>query len=401
MDLNNRVKKIVSASLFSRTFGAIIDLVITIFIGAGIYLAISSIASNVSWIKAYKDDYTQTIVDSGLMKLEKGELEEYKYDNYEDYQTMFYDFYHNYYSQETNKTYDKYWFNVFIYGQDDVLNKYEAKELNSRPNIVKIYGPAFFTYKLDESSAPLYEEFALPKESNNGVNELSETTKKQLRDYFYVADEDVKEGSVAAKEKYIYYYALSDLTSRTKLQNDYNHYAFFASTFPLVIAIFVTFMIFYFLIPLCFKNGETIGKKVMHTCLVNKLGYQYSRLQLIPRFLFPTFLIIAVIFITGFSIWSLLITSVAFLASYIFAIFSKNNRAFHDIFAGTLVVDARESTWFKNAEEEEKTQREIDEYVESVRSSDINASNDNIIYTNPHFKGKQFQAFFDPYIVFK
>ena len=38
MDLNNRVKKIVSASLFSRTFGAIIDLVITIFIGAGIYL---------------------------------------------------------------------------------------------------------------------------------------------------------------------------------------------------------------------------------------------------------------------------------------------------------------------------------------------------------------------------
>ena len=126
----------------------------------------------------------------------------------------------------------------------------------------------------------------------------------------------------------------------------------------------------------------------MHTCLVNKLGYQYSRLQLIPRFLFPTFLIIAVIFITGFSIWSLLITSVAFLASYIFAIFSKNNRAFHDIFAGTLVVDARESTWFKNAEEEEKTQREIDEYVESVRSSDINASNDNIIYTNPHFKDK-------------
>ena len=139
MDLNNRVKKIVSASLFSRTFGAIIDLVITIFIGAGIYLAISSIASNVSWIKAYKDDYTQTILDSGLMKLEKGELEEYKYDNYEDYQTMFYDFYHNYYSQETNKTYDKYWFNVFIYGQDDALNKYEAKELNSRPNIVKIY----------------------------------------------------------------------------------------------------------------------------------------------------------------------------------------------------------------------------------------------------------------------
>ena len=343
MDLNNNVKKIVNASLFSRTFAAVIDLIITIFIGAGIYLGFSKIAENIPSIKAYKEDYTQTIVDAGLMKLNKGELEQYEYDDYLSYQTMFYDFYHNYYASEMHKEYDIYWFNVFIYGQEDGLNLYEKSQLDARPTLIKVYGPALFTYKL-ESEQPLYQEFALPKESNNGTVELSESVKKQLRNYFYVADNEVVEGSIAAKQKFIYYYALADLTSLPKLQSDYDHYAFLASTLPLVIAIFVTFMIFYFLVPMLFKNGETIGKKVMHICLVNKLGYQYRRLQLIPRFLAPTFLIIAVIFITGFSFWSLLIVSGGLLISYLFSIFSKNNRALHDIFAGTLVVDAREST---------------------------------------------------------
>ena len=387
MDLNNNVKKIVNASLFSRTFGAVIDLIITIFVGAGIYLGFSKIAENIPSIKSYKEDYTQTLVDSGLMKLNKGELEQYEYDDYLSYQTMFYDFYHNWYAIETHKDYDIYWFNVFIYGQDDGLNLYEKSQLDARPTLIKVYGPALFTYKL-ESEQPLYQEFALPKESNNGTSELSESVKKQLRNYFYVADNEVVEGSIAAKQKFIYYYALADLTSLPKLQSDYDHYAFLASTLPLVVAIFVTFMIFYFVIPMVFKNGETIGKKVMHTCLVNKLGYQYNRLQLIPRFLAPTFLIIAVIFITGFSFWSLLIVSVGLLISYLFSIFSKNNRALHDIFAGTLVVDARESTWFKNAEEEAKTEQEIEDYVTAVKNSDETMNKDNIIYTNPHFKDK-------------
>ena len=382
MDLNNNVKKIVNASLFSRTFSAVIDLIIAIFVGAGIYLVFSKIAENIPSIKAYKDDYTQTIVDSGLMKLNKGELEQYEYDDYLEYQTMFYDFYHNYYAQEMHKEYDVYWFNVFIYGQEDNLSLYTKSQLDARPALVRVYGPGLFAYKLNSDDQPLYQEFAIPKDSS------SESAKKQLRNYFYVADNEVIEGSVAAKQKFIYYYALADLTSLPKLQSDYDHYAFLASTLPLVIAIFVTFMIFYFLIPMLFKNGETIGKKVMHICLVNKLGYQYSRLQLIPRFLAPTFLVIAVIFITGFSFWSLLIVSGGLLISYLFAIFSKNNRALHDIFAGTLVVDARESTWFKNAEEEAKTQQEIDEYVEAVKNSDETMNKDNIIYTNPHFKDK-------------
>ena len=389
VDKNNRVRKIVKAPLFNRTFGAVIDLVLTIFVGAGIFLGISKIAENVNWIKAYKDDYNQAIVASGLMQESDKELVPYEYENYQDYESRFYDFYSGFYSQETKKSHDVYWFNVFIYGQKDNLNRYEEKELNNRPTLVKTIGSSLFTYKVNDSNEPLYEEFALPIESNNGGEELSNATKQKLRNYFYVADEDVSDNEIASKYKFIYYYALSDLTSLSKLQNDYNRYALFSSTLPLVITIFISFMIFYFIIPLFFKNGETVGKKVMHTCLVNKLGYEYSRLQLIPRFLFPTFLIIAVVFITGFSIWSLLIVSATFLISYLFVIFTKDNKALHDYFAGTLVIDARESTWFKDINEEEKTQKEVDEYVETVRNNEDPTSKDNIIYTNPHFKDKK------------
>ena len=41
-----------------------------------------------------------------------------------------------------------------------------------------------------------------------------------------------------------------------------------------------------------------------------------------------------------------------------------------------------------------KTQQEIDEYVEAVRNSDEAINEDNIIYTNPHFKDKQFYSIF-------
>ena len=384
----SKIKRIVNAPLFNRTFAAVIDLVIAIFVGAGIFLGISSIAVNVNWIKAYKTDYNQTVVESGLMKLNNGELEPYEYENYQDYQNRFYDFYHGFYAEETNKEYDVYWFNVFIYGQDDTLNRYSEKELNDRPSLVKEVGPTYFTYaKEGEEIKP--NEFALPVVSENGTKELTDAGKKQLRQYFYVSDEEAKDNESLAKNHFIYYYALSDLTSLSKLQNDYKYFAFFGTTLPLVITILITFIVFYFIIPLLFKNGETIGKKVMHICLVNKIHYSYHRLQLIPRFLFPMFLSVAVVFIMGFTIWPFIIVSVCLLISYLFVIFTKDNKALHDYFAGTLVIDARESTWFKNIEEEERAERDVEEYVEQVKNREDDLNNENIIYTNPHFKNKK------------
>ena len=389
MNETSKVKKIVNASLFARTFGAIIDLIITIFIGAGIFLGFSNIAYKIPSIKAYKDHYNQSLADSGIMEMKNDLPYPYEFDNYLSYQDIFYDFYHSYFSEKKSQTYDIYWFNVHVYGQEDVLNRYNESDLNSRPSLYTVVGPTLFTYKKDSSDNILPEEFAIPVASHNLEDELTETQKKQLVNYYYVSDENVEDNPLASKYRYVYYYALSDLTSLPELQKDYDYYAFFGTTLPLVIAIFVTFLIFYFVIPMCFKNGETIGKLIMHTCLVNKLGYQYSRLQLIPRFLAPTFIIIALIFIIGLSIWSLMVVSLLLLISYGFVIFGKNNKALHDFIAGTLVVDKVASTWFKNREEEEAAEADVEAYVSQVKNNDEPINSDNIIYTNPHLKDKK------------
>ena len=386
-----KVKNIVNAPLFSRTFAAIIDLVLVIFIGAGIFLGLSTLASNINPAKGYKDDYNQTIVDSGLMKLEKENLVPYEYDNYLNYQEQFYNFYHEYYFKEVNKNqedYDIYWFNIFIYGQQDGLNKYTQKELDARPSLVKIVGPTLFTYSLD-GETPKYNEFAIPVVSENGTKPLTDAGKKQLRQYFYMSDEEVKESEKGATLRYIYYYALSDLTSLSKLQNDYNKYALYGVTLPLVITIILSFAIFYFVIPLFFKNGETIGKKVMHICLVNKLGYQYKRVQLLPRVLFPMLFTIIVVFFAGFSIWAFAGVSLFILASFLFVVFTKDNKALHDFLAGTLVVDARASTWFDNINDELEAEKDVEDYVNKVQANHDALNEENIVYTNPHFKDKK------------
>ena len=384
----SKVKNIVPAPLFQRTFAAIIDLVLAILIGAGVFLGFSNIASNFSGVKAYINDYNSEIVSSGLMELKNNELVPFEYVSYENYQDIFFKFYNEYYHEQTKKDYDVYWFNVFIYGQKDELNKYTEKELNDRPALMKVVGSSLFTYA-KEGNETKYNQFAIPRASENGTKELTDYEKTELRQYFYISDAEAKENEKATTYRYVYYYALADITSLSKLQNDYNKYALYGVTLPLVVAIIVTIVIFYFVIPLIFKNGETIGKKVMHVCLVNKLGYQYKRIQLLPRVLFPMLLTIIIVFFAGFSIWAFIGVSVVLLISFVFTIFTKDNKALHDYFAGTLVIDAKQSTWFKDINEEEKAEKDVTSYVEQVQANNDALTERNIIYTNPHFKDKK------------
>ena len=384
----SKVKNIVPAPLFQRTFAAIIDLVLAILIGAGVFLGFSNIASNFSGVKAYINDYNSEIVSSGLMELKNNELVPFEYVSYENYQDIFFKFYNEYYHEQTKKDYDVYWFNVFIYGQKDELNKYTEKELNDRPALMKVVGSSLFTYA-KEGNETKYNQFAIPRASENGTKQLTDYEKTELRQYFYISDAEAKENEKATTYRYVYYYALADITSLSKLQNDYNKYALYGVTLPLVVAIIVTIVIFYFVIPLIFKNGETIGKKVMHVCLVNKLGYQYKRIQLLPRVLFPMLLTIIIVFFAGFSIWAFIGVSVVLLISFVFTIFTKDNKALHDYFAGTLVIDAKQSTWFKDINEEEKAEKDVASYVEQVQANNDALTERNIIYTNPHFKDKK------------
>jgi len=389
MDEDKQVRKIVPAALFPRTFGALLDLIMVIIVGLGVFIGVAHIFESVPAIDKYRQEYNQIIIDSGLMKYEDKKLVINTFEDYKSYETMFYSFYHDTFSKETKKEYDTYWFNVFVYGQNDTLNKYEQKELDNRWELAKTIAPTLFTYKLDNDNNPLVNEFALPIKTNNGQDELTDSDKAKIMSYFYVSEEAFNNNETAKKYGYVYFFAMADLTSISKLQSDMQQYNFLTATVPVAIAILFAFIIFYFLIPMLFKNGETLGKKIMHTNLVNKLGYQYSKLQLIPRFLFPLFLVLAVIFLFGITMLSFMVISIGTLASYLVTIFTKEHKALHDYFAGTLVVDTRASTWFNNAKEEEETQKQVDEYVENIQSNAEPIKEDNILYTNPHLEDKK------------
>ena len=303
---------------------------------------------------------------------------------------MFYSFYHDFMSTQVEYEHerDTYWYNVNVYGQDDVRGLYSEEELKLyRSPLAKLYGKTLFTYRLDNDSQPMLDAMALPIAcENDPEHELDAQTKEKLLNYYFVKDDDVKNNEIAKEYKYIYYYALSDLTSLKRIIDDYNRYSLFGTTLPLIEAMFLTMLIFYFIIPMCFRDGETVGKLIMHTCLVNKLGYRYKRSQLIVRFLFPAFVVSAVLWFTGFSMITVIILSFVILASYLLVIFGKENKAIHDYLAGTLVVDKRASTFFKDINEEEKFEKQTEEFVSLIQEKEDPREDEKTIYVNPHYK---------------
>ena len=208
--------------------------------------------------------------------------------------------------------------------------------------------------------------------------------KKKLVSYYYVSDSEVENDPITKEYKYIYFYGLSELTSLPRLTKDYSNYALYGTTLPLAIGLVLGILVFFFIIPLCFKNGESIGKLIMHTCLVNKLGYQYKRIQLVPRFIFIALITLLVIYFVGINLISVGILSAALLASFIVMVATKDHKAIHDFIAGTLVVDKRSSTWFKDINEEEKYQKQVDEYEEKYNKELSVEDRTNVIYSNPH-----------------
>ena len=116
-----------------------------------------------------------------------------------------------------------------------------------------------------------------------------------------------------------------------------------------IISVGVFFGIFIteFIIPLIFKNGQTIGKKIFSICVVKNDCVKMTNFQLfvrsmigkytieimIPILLFILIMIGGIGFIGTIVIAGLFITQIALL------LFSKNKTVIHDAFAFTVVVD--------------------------------------------------------------
>ena len=139
----------------------------------------------------------------------------------------------------------------------------------------------------------------------------------------------------------------------------------------------LSFGIFFIMVPLLFKNGETLGKKTVHIALINKDGYNVKKRQIVFR---QTLLLLYVAFfsfVVGIGFTSFATLGVGVLIYFVAAFIPKSHRSLVDLAAYTLEVDARNSVWFKDALEETAKDAEIEENIEKYKKNKI--ENKNVI----------------------
>lgn len=123
------------------------------------------------------------------------------------------------------------------------------------------------------------------------------------------------------------------------------------SRYEAYISIAFASVVYFFIAPFVFKNGETFGMKLMHNGLTNKFGYQVRKKQVFLRYLF-----ISVEIYLGLFTYFLF-----FLVDYAVMIFTKKHGTLSDLIAATLMIDTNKSVWFESREVEEQLLKQVEE----------------------------------------
>ena len=353
----NKITKIEYATLGKRFIAFFLDAVLTLFVGLGLFVGFSAIFSNVSSVKEMKVKFNNIVTESNIMKVEDNKSIVKEFSTYEEYIENYYTFYNEYLPKhnEDKKPIDNYWFNVFVLGLDDVNNAYSADKLSSRSGAVTT-GKDIFEYRVVEGETK-YDLIGIPKVYNQGektYKDLNDEERIKVMSYFYNGKDD--NGSVS-------YFCVLEIAKIPELNELYSSYTLWDTTVPILLAALVGYLIFFFVIPLCLKNGKTLGKQFLKLSLVSKSYYSVSKSQIILRYLPQALLFVIVAFFLGINAITIGIATLVVLASYCMAIFRGNHDSMHDIIAGTYVVFDEDSLWFKNEFEEASALKQKEEIV--------------------------------------
>ena len=128
-----------------------------------------------------------------------------------------------------------------------------------------------------------------------------------------------------------------------------------------------------FAIPLFFKNGQTVGKKIFGIALVRTDGVQVSKLQLFIRTVLGKFTIelmipiyaVLMIFFNAANIFTLAILGGLLLGQLVCVAATRTNSPIHDLLAGTAAVDMSTQMIFKSRED-------LLEYTKKLHADEAN-----------------------------
>ncbi|MCQ2743013.1 MAG: RDD family protein [Bacilli bacterium] len=360
--------KIVLAGLGKRALAAIADLALAILIGMGVFALSQAIFDNTSYSSSLKSSLSTHYSESGLYYVDgDGNVRQYDgFENYTDYQNIVLKYYTEYMvsgapAEYRHPEYTTYWYNVMILGQDDVKSLYSAEELSKRDEPSKNTGKAYFEYQgtnYDELAMPI-KGFYIDGDVSKG---LTSDAKMRLLSFYYDAN------NVS-----VYYNAGSHLVGQKFIVDLTDQYNAITKTYPLLISIALIYPLWYMVLPMILGDGVTIGKKITGLCLCNSYGFKIKRPQLILRSIPMAIFMLIVFFFFG-NVYGVMAVSGMMLVSYLMSIFTPDHKALHDYMAMTMVLDAKESVFFKDAEEQEKAESAFEEIMK--RADEMRASVD-------------------------
>lgn len=114
----------------------------------------------------------------------------------------------------------------------------------------------------------------------------------------------------------------------------------------------LSFGIYFILIPLLMKNGETLGKKTLNIAVISIDGYAAKKRQILFREIL-LFIVIAILgVVVGIGLTSLAVIAVGVVLLFVGTLIPKNKRSIFDYAAFTIVIDTLHSVWFKNKADE-------------------------------------------------
>lgn len=150
---------------------------------------------------------------------------------------------------------------------------------------------------------------------------------------------------------------------------------------------FLVLLVLYLAVPLIFKNGETLCKKMLNIGLLNIKEYQVTRPQVLLRQLVfiaemtLSYFIIPIIFqsYNESNLFSYLATmGLGCFLLLIVTFFNQNRRTLHDFIALTFTIDTRKSVWFDDANQEDRSETQLAENLAKYEKNE-NAIGENVI----------------------
>lgn len=128
------------------------------------------------------------------------------------------------------------------------------------------------------------------------------------------------------------------------------------SRYEAYISIAIASVIYFLILPMFFKNGETLGMKIMNIGLVNTLGYQIAKKQVFAKYFFIS-IEVYIGFLTMF---------LFYLLDYLVIVFTKNHRSISDYISASLMIDTKNSVWFVDKKTEDMLTEQVTQNLKNA-----------------------------------